>query len=78
LVGLRPIDIEMDAHSGVWTYRPEVHKNAYREKERVVYFGPRAQEVLRPFLSDRPTHVYRKRSVNRVFHWVPRMAMMPL
>lgn len=58
LLGLRPIDIEIDDEGGVWTYRPEVHKNAHREQERIIHFGPRAQAVLRPFLTDRPTDAY--------------------
>lgn len=58
LLGLRPCDIEFDEETGIWTYRPESHKNAFRGKERVIYFGPRAQQILRPFLSDRPTSAY--------------------
>jgi integrase len=58
LLGLRPVDVEIDAGTGVWTFRPATHKLAYREHERVVYFGPRAQEILRPFLLDRPTTAY--------------------
>lgn len=48
LVGLRPVDLEMSG--SVWTYRPQTHKTAYRDKERVIYFGPRAQKVLSVFL----------------------------
>ncbi|RIK66067.1 MAG: hypothetical protein DCC65_10610 [Planctomycetota bacterium] len=58
LLCLRPTDIEIDETQGVWTYRPEAHKNAYREKERVIYFGPKAQEVIGPFLANRPTNAY--------------------
>lgn len=58
LLGLRAIDIEIDPKSEVWTYRPEVHKNSYREKDRVVYFGPKSQEVLRPFMADRATDTF--------------------
>lgn len=58
LLHLRPADLEMDRRAGIWTYRPESHKNAYREHDRVIYFGPRAQEVLQPFLSDRSTTAY--------------------
>lgn len=58
LVELRPCDVEMDDKSGVWTYRPRRHKNLHRERERVIYFGPRAQEVLRPFLRERATTAY--------------------
>ncbi len=58
LLGLRPIDIEIDEEAGIWTCRPEAHKNAHREQERVIYFGPRAQAVLRPFLTGRPTNAF--------------------
>ena len=55
LVGLRPCDIEMDPGKGVWTFCPEQHKNAHRERERVIYFGPNAQSIVRELLTDRPT-----------------------
>jgi integrase len=50
LLGMRLCDIEMDRRGGIWTFRPDQHKNAYREKERVIYFGPKAQQVLKPFI----------------------------
>jgi integrase len=50
LLGMRLCDIEMDRRGGIWTFRPDQHKNAYREKERVIYFGPKAQQVLEPFI----------------------------
>ncbi len=40
---MRPCDIGMDQRTGVWTYKPEAHKSAYREHERVIFFGPQAQ-----------------------------------
>jgi len=58
LLGLRPCDIDFDAGPEIWAYRPAEHKNAFRGKERVIYFGPRAQEILRGFLVGRPTHAY--------------------
>lgn len=58
LLCLRPADIEINERTGVWTYKPEVHKNAYRERERVIYIGPRAQDIVRPFLLDRPVNAY--------------------
>lgn len=58
LVELRVCDLEMDEKTGIWTYRPARHKNASRERERVIYFGPRAQEVLRPFVTGRATTDY--------------------
>jgi len=53
LIELRVCDIEVDKETGVWSYRPLKHKNAHREHERVVYFGPRAQDILQPFLTER-------------------------
>jgi integrase len=35
----------------VWTYRPASHKNKHRGKDRVIYLGPQAQEVVKPFLT---------------------------
>jgi len=53
---LRPIDL--DTSGAVWTFKPSAHKTASRGKSRTVYFGPRAQLVLKPFLSDCPADGY--------------------
>lgn len=55
LVALRPVDI--DTTGEVWHTRLAKHKTAYRGKTRVVHFGPKAQEVLRPFML-RPPEAY--------------------
>lgn len=49
LVILRPCDLTMGT-DGVWTYRPEGHKTAHRGRERRIYIGPEAQDILRPYL----------------------------
>jgi integrase len=53
---LRPVDIDMGDPS-CWVYRPGSdhgthgkHKTAHHGHERMVFLGPRAQEVLRPHL----------------------------
>ena len=51
LLALKPCDI--DRTGKIWTSRPEHHKTAYHGHSRVIYFGPRAQEVLAPFLEGR-------------------------
>lgn len=51
VVVMRPVDL--DTTGKIWFYRPATHKTAYRERTRTVYLGPRAQEVIRPFLQDR-------------------------
>jgi integrase len=33
-----------------WTYEPGLHKNSWRGKPRKILLGPRAQEVIKPFL----------------------------
>lgn len=58
LLELRACDLEIDEKAGIWTYRPERHKNAHREHERIIYFGPRAQAVIRPFMGNRPTTAF--------------------
>jgi integrase len=48
---MRTCDINQSS-PGAWFYRPNKHKNAWREKnqQRVVVFGPRCIELLQPFL----------------------------
>jgi integrase len=48
VVNLRGSDLKIDGD--VWAYTPATHKNAWRGHERVIYLGPQAQEVIRPFL----------------------------
>jgi integrase len=52
LFGLRAGDI--DRTGPVWVYRPPRHKNAWRARPREILFGPKAQEVLRPWLERPP------------------------
>lgn len=56
LTGMRPGEVcimrgcDLDTAGRVWVYRPATHKTEYHGHERVVYLGPRAQAVLRPYL----------------------------
>jgi integrase len=52
LVQLRPCDL--DRSGLVWVYRPESHKTEHHDYERLVAFGPKAQEALKPFLDRDP------------------------
>jgi integrase len=45
---LRPCDV--DSSGPVWSYRPESHKTQHHGRERVIFIGPRGQDVLRPYL----------------------------
>ncbi|OWK34934.1 Phage integrase [Fimbriiglobus ruber] len=67
MLQLRPVDVhrvgkvridgvgvfDVDAEK-VWVYVPEKHKGKSRRKVRVIHFGPKAQEILRPFLERDP------------------------
>ena len=48
LLNLRPCDI--DRSEPVWTVTLEHHKNAHRGHERILYLGPLAQSLIRPYL----------------------------
>lgn len=64
LCALRTRDIERGAD--VWLYRPQQHKGTWRGRDRVVPFGPRCQELLRPLLSADPSaHLFRADVVMR-------------
>jgi integrase len=42
--------IDLNTCGPVWTYHPHKHKNQHRGQQRVIYLGPQAQEVIKPFL----------------------------
>lgn len=46
---IRPVDI--DTSGKVWLFRPAQHKTSHKGKVRIVYIGPKAQDVIRPFLT---------------------------
>ena len=45
---LKPQDIDRNAE--VWAYRPANHKNEHRGHQRVIFLGPQAQAILKPYL----------------------------
>jgi integrase len=45
---LRPCDI--DRCKDVWAYRPQSHKTEHRDRERVIFIGPKGQAILLPYL----------------------------
>jgi integrase len=56
LTGCRPAEIcilrpcDMDTNGEVWSYRPSSHKTEHHGRERVIFIGPKGQDVLRPYL----------------------------
>jgi integrase len=43
--------MDLNTTGAVWRYWPGSHKNKHRGLERVIYLGPQAQAVIRPFLT---------------------------
>ncbi|MBI1311301.1 tyrosine-type recombinase/integrase [bacterium] len=56
ICSLRPCDVCRDGD--VWEYRPESHKTEHHGRERIIFFGPRAQEILCPWLDNRPAEAF--------------------
>ena len=52
---LRPIDLKVS--EDVWEYHPSQHKLKHKGKDRVIFIGPRAQEIVGKYLR-RPTDAY--------------------
>jgi len=56
LTGCRPSEVcnvrpcDIDTSGDVWAYRPESHKTEHHGRARIIFIGPRAQAVLRPYL----------------------------
>jgi integrase len=56
LTGMRPGEVtvmrgvDLETSERVWHYRPAEHKTQHHGHERVVELGPRAQDILLPFL----------------------------
>lgn len=65
LTGMRPGEAvmlradELDTGTDVWTYKPREHKTAWRDRDRVVLLGPRAQEIVQPRLGQASPYVFR-------------------
>jgi integrase len=53
---MRPCDI--DRSGPTWVYKPESHKTEHHDITRVVFLGPKAQAIMKPFLEDRVPGMY--------------------
>lgn len=56
LTGARPSEVcelrpaDLDRTEPVWRYRPASHKTEHHGRQRVIFVGPKAQAILRPYL----------------------------
>jgi integrase len=57
MTGMRPGEVvsirgdEIDVRGDVWIYQPLEHKNDYRGHLRKIPLGPKAQQLLKPFMN---------------------------
>jgi integrase len=56
LLRLRGIDLKTSEQ--VWTADLEEHKTAHHGRNKRIYFGPQAQEILKAFVRDRPLNQF--------------------
>lgn len=60
LTGMRPGEVvqlrsgDVDRSGAVWSYRPASHKCEHHGRDRLIYFGPKAQAILRDWLKADP------------------------
>lgn len=60
LTGCRPGEVcilrprDLNRAGDVWTYKPASHKTEHHGRERLIFVGPKAQNVLRPYLLRAP------------------------
>ncbi len=67
---VRPCDV--DRSGDVWKYRPRKHKTEHWGKTRVIFIGPRAQEVLLPYLDRDPESFYFSARESRLWWFAKR------
>jgi len=75
ITGMRPGEVtimrgrDLDMSGKVWTYTPATHKTEHHGIERPIYLGPKAQEIIRPFLkSDLAAYLFDPRDAMNVFN----------
>lgn len=60
VAGMRPSEVtimraaDIDMTMKVWAYKPQTHKTEHHGRNRIIYLGPQAQDVLKPFLTGNP------------------------
>lgn len=75
LTGARPGEIrimrtcDLDTNGRVWIYKPHRHKTQHHQTVRLIYLGPRAQQILGPFLKTETTaYIFNPRDVVAEFN----------
>ena len=73
LAGMRPGEVlamrvcDLNMSGDVWEYVPQSHKTQHHKRRRIVFIGPKVQDVLRPFLKPELTgYLFSPRDVREV------------
>ena len=75
LTGMRPGEVtvmrgcDLDTTGKIWIYQLASHKTDHHGLERIIYLGPKAQAVVKPFLkADLQAHLFSPKDVVHEFH----------
>ncbi len=70
--GMRPGEVrlirirDIDMSSEVWEYRPQEHKTEHHGRHRLIFIGPKGQEIVKQFLvADRERYLFSPQSAER-------------
>ena len=64
VTGMRPTEVcimrgcDIDTTREIWTYTPASHKTQHHGHRREIYLGPKARQIIEPFLAGRATDAY--------------------
>ena len=80
VTGMRPGEVcimrlaDIRISDDVWEYRPAEHKTQHHGRDRVIFLGPKAQEILQPFLTtDRERYLFSPAAAQNERHAVQRL-----
>ncbi len=73
--GMRPGEVrimrtaDIDSSGETWEYRPREHKTEHHGRKRVIFIGPKAQNIIRPFLKvDREQFLFSPAEAQQAFN----------
>ena len=80
--GMRPGEVciiracDIDVSGPVWEFKPQTHKTKHHGRQRLIFIGPRGQEILRPYLATTKDdeYIFRPESAEKVRNELRRAA----
>ena len=67
---------DIDVSGPVWEFKPQTHKTKHHGRQRLIFIGPRGQEILRPYLATTKDdeYLFRPESAEKVRNELRRAA----